>query len=437
MAGRIFIWPFDRFYAEHRPAREDGGGIQQRYVAASVCAVSRAGLLTGRRPQEFGFTYNISDDGDDGMNAGLPLSERTIADRLKALGYRTAAFGKWHQGQAERYYPTRRGFDDFFGFLSGETVYIDPKTPGIVTTPTKADHYPIDHRPAVGEVVEGPAKSPVHDFDKYLTDEITDHTVSFVRDQVGKKQPFFAYVAYNAPHWPLQVPQVWYDKFPQIKDPVRRTYVAMIAAMDAGVGKILDELERTGARKNTLIFFLSDNGCPVQFGFCEPNHPLGAGKFTYIEGGIRVPFAMSWPAGLKPHGVVDTPVVSMDILPTALRAAAPHMKMPKELEGQDLVATVLHPAAKPRTLLWGQEPVYAVRRGNYKLWRSYDWNKTYLYDLGQDMAEAHDLLSSKKAEGESLVRSLETWRRTLPKPQWRLHGTRPIEDNGHKTEWVY
>lgn len=410
-----------------------GVAFSSGYVAASVCAVSRAGLLTGRQPASFGFTYNINDEGDEG--AGLPTTQPTLAERLRPLGYRTAAIGKWHQGSQKQFYPTNRGFDEFFGFLAGETVYVDPKTPGIVTTPTKADKYPLNARKRNGIVVEGPDARPVDNFGKYLTTEITDRTVDFIDRSAGK--PFFAYVAYNAPHWPLQVPQAYYDRFSDIKDPVRRTYVAMIAAMDDGVGRILDALERRNVRDNTIVVFLSDNGCPVQFGFCNPDHPWGAGKFTYLEGGVRVPFVFSWPAGMKPRGVVDTPVSSLDIVPTVLHAAAPRAPLPKGLDGQDLVASATRPPRQPRLLMWGQEPVFAARFGSLKLWRSNDWNQTRLYDLDKDAWERNDLSADREKDRAALMAKVEAWRATLPKPLWPLHATRRIAVMGRETEWVY
>lgn len=421
---------------------KSGVAFADGYVTASVCAVSRAGLLTGRMPQTFGFTYNINDDdgtptskGDVG--AGLPTSEKTLAERLKPLGYRTAAIGKWHQGVEAQFYPTNRGFDEFFGFLAGESPYVDPKTPGIVTTPTKADHYAVDHRRPNAEVIEGPDRKVVHDFNRYLTYEITDHAVDFIDRSADSKKPFFAYVAYNAPHWPMQVPQEWYDKFPQIKDPVRRTYVAMIAAMDAGVGKILDALDTKGVRQNTMVVFLSDNGCPIQFGFCNSAHPWGWGKFTYLEGGVRVPFLMSWPARLKPQGIVTSPVSSLDITPTVLHAAAPGAPLPAGLDGVDLVQTVVHPPKTPRLLVWGQEPVYAARQGNYRFWESENWHTSYLADIGKDPWERTDVASEHPEVAAKLSGAIADWRKSLPTPRWKLHFTRPITVDGRKTEWVY
>lgn len=412
-----------------------GVAFSSGYVAASVCAVSRAGLLTGRMPQRFGFTYNINDEGDAG--AGLPADQQTLAERLRPYGYRSAAFGKWHLGAERRFYPTERGFDEFFGFLAGETNYIDPATPGIVTTPTRADKYPIGPRTGNHAMVEGAEARPADDYTGYLTSQITDRTIDFIdRAAQTPDRPFFAYVAYNAPHWPLQVPQAYYDRFPGIKDPVRRTYVAMIAAMDEGVGRILDTLEARGLRNDTLVVFLSDNGCPVHFGFCNSAHPWGSGKFTYLEGGVRVPFVVSWPAGLKPRGISDSPVSSIDIAATVMRAVDPRHALPAELEGRDLVATATHPP-RDRLLVWGQEPVYSARLGNRKLWISRDWQRSRLVDLAADPAEAVDLAAGDRQTVARLSREIERFRTSLPAPLWKLHTTRKITIDGRETEMVY
>ncbi|GFM27956.1 sulfatase [Novosphingobium sp. PY1] len=411
-----------------------GVAFSSGYVAASVCAVSRAGLMTGRMPQRFGFTYNINDMGDVG--AGLPVGQKTIADRLQPLGYRTAAFGKWHLGADRQFYPTNRGFDEFFGFLAGETNYVDPKTPGIVTTPTKVDKYEIGPREGNHAMVEGPDARPADDFSKYLTNQITDRAVDFINRSADAKQPFFSYVAYNAPHWPLQVPQAYYDRFANVKDPVRRTYIAMIAAMDDGVGQILDTLEERGLRENTIVVFLSDNGCPERFGFCNTNHPWGSGKFTYLEGGTRVPFMMSWPAALKPHATVDAPVSSLDIAATVMKAVNPRKPLPAELEGRDLLTTVRKPDAD-RLLVWGQEPVYAARQGSKKLWVSRDWQQSHLYDLESDPAESQDLTAKDTANAKRLSGEIDRFRTSLPDPLWELHLTRKVKINGRETEMVY
>jgi len=413
-----------------RIARE-GVAFTNGYVAASVCAVSRAGLLTGRAPQRFGFDYNLDDSTNQGD--GLPVGQLTLGDRLRAVGYHTGIIGKWHLGEQPQFYPTRRGFDEFYGFLAGETVYVDPKTPGIVSTHTAADR-PFDHRKPSSRIIEGPDARVVNNFDRYLTGEITDRAVDYINR--NQRQPFFLYLAYNAPHWPLQVPQRYYDRFAGIADPIRRTYVAMIAALDEGIGRVLDELEKDGLRERTLVIFLSDNGCPIQFGFCDCSHPLGAGKFTYLEGGTRVPFMMAWPGHLKPHAPVDTPVSSLDVAPTVLRAAAPGSKPVAELEGRDLVEQVGQ-ASPARTLFWGQDPVFAVRSGQWKLFESLDEKRLALFDLQADPAEEHDLSASQPQRTQEMNTALEGWRQQLPKPLWPVHKVDRAQVCGRETERVY
>jgi arylsulfatase A-like enzyme len=443
-------WPDVSTYGLHRVqtpnidriARE-GVAFTNGYVVASVCAVSRAGLLTGRSPQRFGFDYNLDDSAN--QRDGLPVGELTLGDRLRAIGYHTGIIGKWHLGEDPQFYPTRRGFDEFFGFLAGETVYVDPKTPGIVSTHTAVDRT-FDHRKPSSRIVEGPDARVVNNFNRYLTSEITDRAVDYIAR--NRHQPFFLYLAYNAPHWPLQVPQRYYDRFANIRDPIRRTFVAMIAALDEGIGRVLDEVEKDGLRERTLVIFLSDNGCPSQFGFCDCSHPLGAGKFTYLEGGTRVPFMMAWPGHLKPHAPVDTPVSSLDIVPTVLRAAEPGAASLTELEGRDLVSQVDRTgtapgravdsaAAMPRTLFWGQEPLFAARSGRWKLFKSLDQKRLALFDLEADPAEEHDVSGSEPQRVRALDAALEGWRRQLPKPLWPLHQVGEVQVCGRETERVY
>ena len=232
------------------------------------------------------------------------------------------------------------------------------------------------------------------------------------------------------------MPQAYYDKFSNIKDPVRRTYVAMIAALDDNVGRVLDELDKTGEKDNTLIVFLSDNGCPIQFGFCDCSHPLGSGKFTYLEGGTRVPFMMSWPARLKPHGIVDAPVSSLDILPTVLKAAAPSKPLPN-LAGTDLLGIIRNPKADSnRTLMWGQPPLFAAVQGQWKLWKSLDQKRTALFDLVSDPTEEHDISLEQPKVTQSLEKKLDGWRSRLPAPLWPMHGTHTGLVCGRQTQFV-
>ena len=415
-----------------------GGAIfSAGYVTASICSVSRAGLLSGRIPSTFGFMYNITDRGDVDEGAGLPTNVPTLAERLKPMGYDTAAFGKWHQGSSPKYYPTKRGFDEYFGFLAGESVYATPDTPGIITTPTSADRYKPGEREGAQRLFEGPDMTPVAQPHKYLTESITDHAVDFIDRKAGGKNPFFLYLAYNAPHWPLQVPREYYDRHSEIKDPKRRTYVAMIDALDQGVGQVLKALDDKGVRDDTLIVFLSDNGCPVQFGYCTQTHPWGAGKFTYLEGGMRVPFMAAWPGHIIAGQRIDTPVSSLDIVPTVLDAAAPGRALPTGLDGIDLMRTLGGTAPATRRFFWDQRPVQAMREGRYKLWRSLDWKQVKLYDIEADPWERTDLSMKLPKEAARLEKAMSAFDAKLPKPMWPVHKTQPIEVIGRKTEFVY
>lgn len=416
---------------------KQGANFSAGYVTASICAVSRAGLLTGRMPMRYGFMYNIVDRGNENPGAGLPVDQPTIAERLKPYGYRTAAFGKWHQGAEPQFYPTRRGFDEFFGFLAGETIYADPDAPGIVTTPTKGDRYKPMEREGGGRLFEGPEMRIVEQPNEYLTETITERTVDFIKRSAASKQPFFTYVAYNAPHWPLQVPRTYYDGRSEIADPVQRTYVAMIDALDTGVGRILKTLDDAGVRDDTMVIFLSDNGCPTQFGYCNASHPWGAGKFTYLEGGTRVPFMMAWPARLTPRGTVTAPVSSLDIVPTILDAVDPGKRMPAELDGVDLLDTIADPDAANRTLMWDQRPVRAIRQGRWKLWHSDDWKQTRLYDIEADPWEMNDLSAAQPDRVRAMKAAVDAFDASLPEPSWPMRSTREIIINGRKTEFVY
>ncbi|KWF75622.1 sulfatase [Burkholderia cepacia] len=411
-----------------------GVAFTSGYVAASVCSLSRAGLITGRMPQRFGLQYNIDDDANP--DQGVPVTETFLAARLKERGYRTAAIGKWHLGSAPQYYPTKRGFDEFYGFLGGETMYADLDTPGIVTTRTKrGKSY---KRGTAGETVTGPDATPVDNHTRYLTEDFTDKAVEYIDRNANGDQPFFLYLAYNAPHWPLQVEQRYYDRFANIDDPVRRTLVAMISELDDGVGRVLDALDNKGIRNDTMIVFVSDNGCPFQFGACDCSHPWGAGKFTYVEGGVRVPFLFSWPNGLHAKGLNDTPVSMLDIVPTVLKATSPNIPLPMALDGQDMIAALdRQPEDPSRTLVWGQAPVYAAREGRWKLWQDVDRHETELYDLETDAGELHDVSAEHPDITSRLAAQIDVWRNQLPPAMWSRRFARQYPVCTKKTTWVY
>src|SRR5215207_8124141 len=207
------------------------------YVSHPYCSPTRAGLLTGRYQQRFGHEFNPGPPTDRTPEVGLPLTEVTMADRLKAAGYRTGLVGKWHLGHADdKFHPLNRGFDEFFGFLGGSHSYL---------------------RPGTGPTAIFRGKEEVKE-KEYLTDAFAREGVAFIEKH--KKESFFLYWAFNAVHGPMEAADKYLKRFPEIKDEKRRTYAAMLAALDDAIGQGLAKLKECGIDDNTLIFFVSDNG---------------------------------------------------------------------------------------------------------------------------------------------------------------------------------
>ena len=251
---------------------EEGVVFTDGYVTFSVCTPSRAGLLTGRYPSRFGVEGNIAYNPFD-EHLGLPVEETTFPSYLQDAGYRTGAVGKWQLGGAHIFAPLQRGFDYFYGFLNG-----------------RHDYWQVDaSRSGDDSLIPLAGNTSPASFTGYLADALTDKAIEFIEEDSG--EPFFLYLAYNAPHTPYQAPaelKAKYAKFSRDK----RTYLAMVDSLDQNVGRLLEALEQTGKRDNTIVFFLSDNGGE------EPadNGPFREGKSSFHEGGIRVPFVASWPA---------------------------------------------------------------------------------------------------------------------------------------------
>ncbi len=410
----------------------EGVAFTNGYVTSPACAPSRAGLMTGRYPQSFGFEYNMFPQ--DGTR-GLPRGAATIAEVLKEAGYTTGLVGKWHQGVQDHQYPTNRGFDHFFGFLSGTATYIDPDAPGIVSARPAEAPETTPRRPEA-LVLTGPDKQVVENEDRYLTHEITREAVAFIRQQ--KDEPFFLYVAHHAPHRPFQVPQAYYDRFAHIAEHDRRVYVAMIAAMDDGIGAVLDELEAQGLRETTMVIFLSDNGCPARFAVCDCSSKINAGKFTHLEGGVRVPFVLSWPAGLAMRGLAHDPVMSVDLFPTiAAAAGAETGTLP--LDGLDLVRALTDGSASltQRALYWRQQPVRAARKGKWKLIEAAGQGPARLYDLEADPDETTDLAGDHPDIAARLAADLSDWEAGLEPPAWDKFFERTVEVCERETYAVY
>ncbi|MEI7900576.1 MAG: sulfatase-like hydrolase/transferase [bacterium] len=367
------------------------------YVSGPYCSPTRAGLMTGRYQQRFGHEFN------PGGSEGLPLTETTVADRLKAAGYATGLVGKWHLGAQPALHPQKRGFDDFFGFLGGAHSYF-----------------------ASGGILRG--TEPVKELD-YTTDAFGREAVAFIERH--KAAPWFLYLAFNAVHTPMHATDDRLAKFPAVADKQRRTYDAMMLAMDEAIGDVRKKLAETGLEKNTLVMFISDNGGPGMPGTTvngSSNAPLRGSKRTTLEGGIRVPFIVSWPGRLKP-GVYGQPAIQLDLTATALAAAGAKADT---LDGVNLLPYLTGEKAGPphEALYWRLGQQMAIRAGDWKLVR-YDSNAdtrtgtrsqpvtaAKLYNLADDIGEAKDLAAAMPDKAKELQTKWDAWNATLAKPLW-------------------
>lgn len=370
---------------------KSGVVFEQAYATTPFCSPSRAGLLTGRYPQRYGYEFNLTHEPPPGIDArymGLDVDESTIGDLFKAAGYRTIAIGKWHVGSQPQFHPNVRGFDEFYGLLGGGSTYF----------PDRIAAGKIERN---GEGVEA---------SKYLTDEFADEAVAQI-SQSGD-QPFLLYLAFNAVHTPMDALPEDIARFAHIEDPQRRRLAAMTWAMDRAIGKVMDALEAKGLTDDTLVIFTNDNGGD-RIGLDADNTPLRGTKGTLLEGGIRVPMIAKMPmkqgAGTQVQGAVSL----MDILPTALEVAG--APVPGNLDGVSLLG--LGQSAGSRPLFWRYDTTAAVRNGKWKLLRFPD-RPAQLYDLSVDVGEMHDLAAENRELVTRLMQQLFAWEATIEHRRW-------------------
>jgi arylsulfatase A-like enzyme len=384
-----------------------GVRFEQGYVSASVCAPSRCGLMTGRYQQQFGAGENPPEQGwpDNPRcpDAGLPVSEQTLAELLKPSGYTTGIIGKWHMGIREGMRPNDRGFDYFYGFLNGAHSYIESSmeyTSNFPTWPTFRNREIIKHN-------------------GYYTDMFSDEGVQFIKR--NKEKPFFLYMAYNAVHDPWQAPERVMPRVAHIKDEKRRTFAGMLVAMDDGIGRLVQVLKDAGVYQNTLIVFLSDNGDPMD-SVSSSGHLRGCKGDTY-EGGIRVPFVMSWPGKLATGTTYEKPISGLDIAPTIVALAGAEAPV-KAFDGVNLMPYLAGAnAGRPHDVLyWRRDSDYAIRKGDWKL----TWNdgvptgvkQLELFNLAEDPGEQKNLAKELPEMTERLQGMFEAWDGQLPDNEW-------------------
>ena len=380
----------------------DGVRFTDFYANAPSCTPTRAGLITGRYQQRLKLEYPLGMQLPGDWDRGLAPTGHSLPQLLKDAGYATALVGKWHLGWKPEFSPNRHGFDYFFGFKAGFIDFYEHTNPD---TPGGKDLFEND------TAVDVPG---------YMTDLITERSVRFIEQH--SRQPFFIDVAYNAPHWPYQVP----DRPSIARDSARHLtpfddststradYVAMLERVDQGVGRIVAALERLGLRENTIVIFTNDNGGE----WLSRNAPLFHHKLSVWEGGIRVPTIIRWP-GRLPAGQVTSQVgITMDLTASILAAAGVSLPSTLRLDGIDLFPILegLRPQVE-RTLFWRgdpRRPQRAVRSGDWKLVA--DMGRPLLFNLRTDVGERENVVGSHPDVARRLRDLLEAWTREMDGP---------------------
>lgn len=391
---------------------KDGIVAQAGYASHPYCSPSRAGLITGRYQHRFGHENNTT-YGQDNPDSGLPLDQVTIANVLQDNGYATAAIGKWHLGDFEKFWPNERGFDYWFGFYGGGLSYWGQPKRG---------------NPKTGVLRNGTIV-PQSEL-TYLTDDFSDETIRFI--DKNKDRPFFIYLAYNAPHGPIQATKEYLDMVSHIEFGDRAAYAAMVVGVDVGVGKIVDKLKQEGIYENTLIFYYSDNG---GHSMAASSDPFRGHKGMLFEGGIRVPFSITWPNGIPAGQRIKEPIIALDIFPTILAAAGINKPAKLSLDGINLLPHLNSGNTKwdiGRNLYWrySDGAGIAIRQGKFKMVYSAFKQDFFLFDLEKDPYEQANLAKIYPEKLEALKKTHAEWNSELMNSLW----SDPHEANISKEE---
>ncbi|MEO7319006.1 MAG: sulfatase-like hydrolase/transferase [Chthoniobacteraceae bacterium] len=375
------------------------------YVSGPYCSPTRAALLTGRYQQRLGHEFNPGPATTAGTKVGLDVTQKTAGDRFKAAGYGTAWIGKSHLGYEPEFHPLKRGFDHYFGFLGGAHSYLDADGKG--QDPVQRNGQPV----------------PKID---YLTEEIGREAAGFIEKNKG--QPWFTYLAFNAVHAPLEATDKYRERFGSITDPKRRSFAAMLSALDDAVGVVLAKLRDTGQEENTLVFFISDNGGPTP-SITSGNGPLRGYKAQTWEGGVRVPWFVQWKGRIPSGKVDDRPVIQIDILPTALAAAGVTPEPESKIDGVNLLPflTGEKVGAPHDALYWRFGQQIAIRKGDWKLVKGAplaasssvaSTEGAQLYNLAKDIGEKTNLAEKEPEKLKELAAAWNEWNKENIAPKW-------------------
>lgn len=416
--GDLSCMGSEDFVTPHLDALAEGGArFSCMYAASPVCSPSRASLLTGRYPGNAGVRSILA---GHRRASGLMPDTPSLATALQKEGYHTALIGKWHLGLQHQCRPNQNGFDYFYGFLAGCIDYYSHIFYwGMADGKTDPTH----------DLWEN--EQEVYQNGQYFTDLLTEKSVSYIREKAREKDPFFLYLAYNAPHYPMHAPQKYMDRFAHLA-PDRQVMCAMISAVDDGVGQVVDELARNGILENTIIYFQSDNGPSRESrnfldGRQDPYYGGTAGgfkghKFSLFEGGIRVPALISWPGQIPPGQVIDQPVAAMDLFPTLIQAAGGDTAC-YQLDGKDILPLLCQGGPSPHeAIFWEMDGQTAVRKGDYKLvLNGYlvegqaAEDAVFLSNLTQDPAESQNLAGQLPELTQELTALAQDWRGQIEK----------------------